>query len=470
MRPERFHTVTLGCKLNQFDGAAIEGELARRGWTREPDRSRAGLVVINTCTVTHRADSEARRLVRSIRRENPECLLLVTGCYAELEPETLRALPEVDRVFGNRDKPRLARILDEMGVAAASHADETAGDVAATRLQDDRGCDAVATLPAALHFGERSRAFLKIQEGCRLACSYCVIPRVRGASRSVPARRVLEAARALVRRGYREIVLTGVNTGDYGRDLEPRSDLATLLRELLACCGPNRIRLNSLEPLTVTDEIVEMIAREPRLAKHLQVPLQSGADPVLQRMRRNYRTAAYLERLQALRAASPQIGLGADVIVGFPGESEREFATTFDFISASPLNYLHVFSWSPRPGTPASDLPHRVDPRAIRDRSKRLRDLGERLSLRFRRRFEGSTLDAVVLGDRRGGVAQRALTGNFIEVALPPASAAAGDLVTVELEHAGLRETAARVVGRPIWAPQATPGRPGRPGPVATIA
>jgi threonylcarbamoyladenosine tRNA methylthiotransferase MtaB len=470
MRHARFHTITLGCKLNQFDGAAIEGELARRGLRPEADRGRAGVVVLNTCTVTHRADSEARRLARAIRRENPGCLLLVTGCYAELEAETLRAMPEIDRVFGNRDKPRLGAILDELGVRAPGEPSMPPGSFG------DRGCEAAATLPDSLHFGERSRAFLKVQEGCRLACSYCVIPRVRGASRSVPVTRLVAAARALARRGYREIVLTGVNTGDYGRDLEPRTDLASLLDALLEGCGATRFRLNSLEPLTVSGAIVERLAREPRLAKHLQVPLQSGSDGVLQRMRRNYRAATYLERLRALRAACPEIGLGADVIVGFPGETEAEFGETLALVESSPLNYLHVFSWSPRPGTPAAELVGRVSPAVVRDRSRRLRELGETLALEFRRGFVGRTLDAVVLGERRerrrepsderrGGSGGRALSGNFIEVALPDGGGVPGDLVAVEVLAATPSETTARIVGRPAWAPRAAPQRP---GPVAT--
>jgi len=457
MRQRRFHTVTLGCKLNQFDGAAIEGELARRGLLPEPDRARAGVVVLNTCTVTHRADAEARRLIRSIRRENPDCLLLVTGCYAELEPDRLRAFPEVDRVFGNRDKPRLGAILDELGVGRGG---------GAAPGHPDRGCDAADGLPAALHYGDRSRAFLKVQEGCRLACSYCVIPRVRGTSRSVPPDRVVAAARALSETGFREVVLTGVNTGDYGRDLEPRLDLAGLLRRLLANGGPARIRLNSLEPLTVTAEIVALLAGEPRLASHLQVPLQSGSDAVLQRMRRNYRTDVYLERIRALRSACPDIGLGADVIVGFPGETEDEFRETLELVGASPLNYLHVFSWSARPGTPAAALDGRVDSARIRDRSRRLRELGERLALEFRRRFGGRTLDAVVLGSGSAEGGTRTLTGNFFEVRVESHDATPGDLVTVEIETVTARATTGRIVGRPEWAPRPAAAAP---GPLATI-
>ncbi len=434
-----FYTVTLGCKLNQFDGAAIEGELARRGYREASDPAAAQVIVVNTCTVTHKADGEARKLIRSMRRASPDCSLLVTGCYAEREPETLRAMTEVTRVFGNREKARLGGILDDLGIGVGN-----------SRAPVDRGCD--NELPRALHFGERSRAFLKIQEGCRLACSYCIIPEVRGPSRSVPPRQVEQALARLIAAGYREVVLTGVNTGDYGRDLEPRLDLATLLHRLLDRCGPTRLRLNSLEPLTVTDGIVALLAAEPRLAPHLQVPLQSGSAEVLRAMRRNYRRETYIDVLTRLRDAVPDIGLGADVIVGFPGETDALFAETVGLIENSPLNYLHVFSWSPRPGTPAADYSGRVDPRVQRERSRTLRSLGAELSLRFRKGFEGRRLDAVALGDRREGRYQRALTGNFIDVDLPAGSSEPGQPVTVRVGASSGERTYAVPEGTPSWA------------------
>lgn len=425
-----FCTITLGCKLNRFDSAAIEGELARRGLAAERDPARAAVVVVNTCTVTAKADAEARKLIRRIRRENPGCRLLVTGCYAEHAAETLRRMDGVDLVFGNRDKPALGGLLDGLGIGHR------------VPPEPDRGCDAALGLPPALHFGDRARAFLKVQEGCRLACSYCIIPAVRGTSRSVAPETVCRAAAGLFEQGYPEIVLTGVNVGDYGRDLTPSVDLAELLRRLLAIAPGRRIRLNSLEPRTVTDEIVELLAAEDDLASHLQVPLQSGASSVLRAMRRNYGPVRYLERLRRLRLRVPDIGLGADVIVGFPGESDENFRETCELVEAADLNYLHVFSWSARPGTPAAELPDRVDPAVIRERSRILRALGARRSLAFRRRFEGRTLDAVVLGPGRPRHL-RALTGNFIEVELPEGSAERGRRLDVRLGRATRERTPA---------------------------
>jgi threonylcarbamoyladenosine tRNA methylthiotransferase MtaB len=433
--------VTLGCKLNQFDGAAIEGELARRGFRAVDDPAAAGIVVVNTCTVTHRADADARKIIRSMRRASPDCTLLVTGCYAERDGETLAAMGEVTRVFGNGDKARLGRILDEMGL-----------DLRTGPAPIDRGCDNASALPRALHFGERSRAFLKIQEGCRLACSYCIIPDVRGPSRSVPPEQIERGLQELIDAGYREVVLTGVNTGDYGRDLALKIDLAGLLRRLFAVCGPTRLRLNSLEPRTVTDDIVELLANEPRLATHLQVPLQSGSPEILRAMRRNYGVETYRSILQRLRREVPDIGLGADVIVGFPGETDRCFEDTYAFIADSPLNYLHVFSWSPRPGTPAATYPRRVPGGVTRDRSEHLRMLGSDLSLSFRRGFEGRRLDAVALTQRTGAPVQRALTGNFIEVDLPAGSAIPGQPLTVRVGESRGERTAAVAEGLPAWA------------------
>ena len=262
-------------------------------------------------------------------------------------------------------------------------------------------------VPAHLHFGTRSRAFLRVQDGCRLSCSYCIIPTVRGPSRSVPADDLVSAVRGLRRRGFHEIVLTGVNTGDWGRDLEPRQTLDQLLGRLLDVIGDGRLRLNSLEPLTVTPAIIERLSTDPRIAPHLQIPLQSGSNAVLGRMRRNYRAKAYFELLDRLNDWVPNIGLGADVIVGFPGETNAEFDETAKRIAASPLSYLHVFSWSPRPGTPAAELRQRVPERVIRERNRILREIAASSSLRFRSRQLGSRQRALVLEPKADGARTR---------------------------------------------------------------
>jgi threonylcarbamoyladenosine tRNA methylthiotransferase MtaB len=430
-----FHTLTLGCKLNRYDSSELERELVRRGFAHERDLAAARVVVVNTCAVTGKADAEARRLVRQVRRANPGCRLLVTGCYAELDPRAVGALPRVDRVFGNRDKERLPAILDELGIVAQ-----------AAPVEEPR-------------FGDRGRAYLKIQDGCDLACSYCVIPRVRGRSRSVPKERVREEFLALVGAGYREIVLTGVNTGDYGRDLEPRRTIDGLLRDLLEIAGPNRIRLNSLEPLALTDGVLRILADDPRLAPHVQVPLQSGSPAILRAMRRSYRPSQYLERVAALREAVPDAAIGADVIVGFPGETDERFEETVRFVEGSPLNYLHVFAWSPRPGVPAAALPGRPHGRTVAERSLRLRELGEERFFAFRKAFEGRALDAVLLGEGCGDGTWRALTGNFIETLVTGEGLSPRQPVRVRIVRAERDGTTAAAEGVPDWASERRPRR-----------
>lgn len=412
-----YRIVTLGCKLNQADAGLVEARLRALGLARAADAAprpegaappAADLVVLNTCTVTSGADREARQIARRLRRENPRAVLIATGCYAERDPESLRKDTGIDHVVGLREP---ASRLPAVAAAALGLPFDPEGRALGAEGATG-GCDPHAD-PA-----DRTRVYLKIQDGCDLRCSYCIIPAVRGGSRSVPMEQVARRIGTLVAAGFREIVFTGVNTGDWGRDLDPPRRLSDLLERCLRVPGLGRIRLNSLEPRTVTPAIVALLAAGGRLAPHLQVPLQSGCDAVLARMRRPYRTGDYAALALALRRAVPDIGLGADVIAGFPGETEAEFRATCDFIAASPLNYLHVFSYSPRPGTPAAALPNPVPPGAIRERSAALRALGRERSLAFRRSFVGRDLEVLTLRETRPGGRLRALTGNFIDLEL----------------------------------------------------
>lgn len=462
-----YRIVTLGCKLNQADSSALEARLRALGLSRlaaadggagagGPDgepadpnsvadgepapRDGADLVILNTCTVTSGADREARQIARRLRRANPDATLIATGCYAERDRRDLAALVGVDHVVGMQDQ------ADRVGELAARAFDlpfdrdeRTTGSFGAT--------DACDPLDPAV---ERTRAYLKVQDGCDLRCAYCIIPSVRGDSRSLEPDEVLRRIARLSDAGYREIVFTGVNTGDYGLDLDSPIRLHDLLERALALPGLGRLRLNSLEPKRVTPEIVGlMAASDGRLARHIQIPLQSGCDSVLARMRRNYRTADYSSVVEELRAAAPSIGLGADVIVGFPGETDREFETTCRFIEESPLNYLHVFSYSPRPGTPAVELPDQVEPRTIKERSARARALGRSLSHRFRSSFVGRTLPILTLRALRPDGRLRALSDNFIDLGLDLDDASAGPLINQILPatilHATESDTTARL-------------------------
>jgi threonylcarbamoyladenosine tRNA methylthiotransferase MtaB len=443
----RIHT--LGCKLNQADSGALEARLAALGMRRAPAAGEGGaapadLVVLNTCTVTSGADREARQLARRLRRAHPRATLIVTGCYAERDGGALASLPGVDHVIGMRDQAgRVAAIAAEaLGLAAPMTADEDAAAAPAIdlgRFGATGACDPASS--------DRTRAFLKIQDGCDLRCSYCVIPSVRGDSRSLAGDEVLRRIARLADTGYREIVFTGVNTGDWGRDLAPARRLEDLLPGAIDAAGPARLRLNSLEPRTLTPAITNLLASsDGRLARHVQVPLQSGCDTVLARMRRNYRTADYARVVGSLAQTVPDAGIGADVIVGFPGETDAEFEATCRFIEASPLAYLHVFSYSARPGTAAAALAP-VPPAAIRARSARLREIGRALSLRFRRRFVGRVLPALVLREVRPDGRLRALTDNFIDLGLEagprPAEGLMNRLVAARVVSASAGDTRA---------------------------
>ncbi len=412
-----FYLHTLGCKLNQDDTASLAAALAARGMRPAACPEEADLLVVNTCTVTGRADADGRQALRRMARTNPRARLVAMGCYARRDPDALAALPGVDLVSGGSDP--------EPVVAAAAAA--FPGDLT------------VASEPyhAAPTASGRTRATLKIQDGCNLACSYCIIPAVRGRSRSIPAAEVEASLRRLLDAGFVEIILTGVNSGDYGRDLPGHEDLLGLLRRLVRLPGLGRLRLNSLEPRTVTGDLIAFLADTQQVAPHLQIPLQSGSDRVLAQMRRNYRSGDYARLLERLHRRIPDMGLGADVIVGFPGETEEDFRATERLIEDSPLAYLHVFSYSPRPGTDAAGLPGSVPAAEIRSRSARLRSMAARKGEEFRRRFVGRTLTSLTLGATAQGGAIRALTGNFFEVALPVASAPLNRLVPVTVTWAG---------------------------------
>ena len=422
------HVTTLGCKLNQLDTAELSGDL-RGSVTPVSDPGLARLVIVNTCTVTGAADADARKLLRRRRRESPTALIVATGCLAERDPGSLRALPEVDLVLERAQRPDAARIiLDRLR------------DRFPSAMAD--GCADRAVGESLPDFGSRSRASLRVQEGCDLRCSYCVIPRVRGASRSVDPSDLTRRLRRLAEAGFKEIVLTGVNTGDYGKDLASGTSLADLLRRLVRVEGEFRIRLNSVEPRCVTPDLIEAIAESPRIARHLQIPLQSGSDRVLRGMRRNYRTSDYARVMETLRSRMPEIGLGADVIVGFPAEGEPEFAETVRFVRSMPLNYLHVFSYSSRPGTDAASMPGHVDRAAVRKRSAVLRRAGADLSLAFRKSQAGRRIEALVFEERRADGRRRALTTNFIDVSLD-GEAAGNSLVDVTITAVDGPETIA---------------------------
>jgi len=394
-----FFLENFGCRTAQAEGAAIAADLTARGYT-PAGADEADWVILNTCTVTAAADEDARQAVYRVRRRNPAARILITGCYAQRAPRQAAALPGVLWVVGNSHKAQIASLI----------AEEDAGPGCPTRIcVGDAGAGAFWT---AAPSGDRTRPNLKIQDGCSFHCSFCVIPAVRGHSRSAPEAWVIEQVRRLAGR-YREIVLSGINLGRWGRDLPGRPRLAALLRRLLEQTEVERLRLSSLEPMDLSDELLELMAGSPRIARHVHAPLQSGSDSVLRRMRRWYRARHYAERIRKVRAWLPEAAIGADVMAGFPGETDHEFQETLRFIEALPFTYLHVFTYSARPGTPAAALPDQVPPPVRKERNRLLREAAARKNREFRARMLGRKLSVVTL--EQPGVA---LSDNYLKVEL----------------------------------------------------
>lgn len=400
---------TLGCRLNQHDTAALRARALEAGLVELPAGSSGpDVIVVNTCTVTARADQEARQLVRKLHRSDPGARIVVTGCYAQRAPEEVRALPGVSAVLGSaeRDDPvRLRRALSGAGSAAE-----------AALVSVGRGREIREFRTAAPVMVGRSRALLKIQDGCDSFCAYCIVPYVRGRSRSIPHEEAIARVRRLLEAGFREIVLTGADLGGYGRDRGESRALPRLVEALLGLGDGHRIRLSSIEPNKVDPELADLVGTEPRLCRHLHLPLQSASNTVLRAMRRGYTREEY-EALLCRVAARGPIGIGADVIVGFPGEGEAEFRETYRFVSETPLTFLHVFRYSLRPGTAAARLGSPGSGSESRERSAMLRALGESKAKSFRRSLIGSALP-VVLESGRGPRGPIAMSDVYLPVEL----------------------------------------------------
>jgi threonylcarbamoyladenosine tRNA methylthiotransferase MtaB len=402
---ERFYVKTFGCRASQADGAALESALSAKGLEQTRGAADADLVVLNTCTVTATADDELRQTVRRIHRESPEARILVTGCYAQRAPEEIAALPGVWMVAGNSHKTQIPELVSS---AAPYHGQIEVGDIFEQR-------DFLSS-PVEDALGGRSRPNLKIQDGCNNRCSFCIIPYVRGRSRSSPAEQVIEQVRKLAAK-YKEVVLSGINLGRWGRDLDSRLRLVQLVRRLLDETTIERLRLSSVEPMDFSDELLELMASSGRIAEHVHAPLQSGCDKVLRRMHRKYRPKHYAGRIEKARALMPECAVGADVMTGFPGETEEEFEESRAFIESLPFTYLHVFTYSERPGTPAAESTVQVPMEARKRRTHVLRDLAALKNREFRASMVGRTLSAVTISaNQEDGLT--ALSGNYLKIAL----------------------------------------------------
>ena len=460
-----FYIENFGCRATQADGAAIARQFRDQGLGRADSPANAELVILNTCTVTASADQDARASIRRIHRQNPNCQIVVTGCYAQRAPEEIAALPGVTQVVGNSHKHKLAQLVLPTPIASSEHSEFPAAErryplaqrvSAGKAAPDPRVPQGTPLLPntfvplsllvqespapgqrptthdqrqiyvsdifahtelqaAPVFEGEaaghaRTRPNLKVQDGCNNRCSFCVIPSVRGQSRSLPFDKLLSEVNALVESGYREVVISGINLGRWGRDLsiprlqcqrptthDQRLRFENLIHAILNQTALEKLRLSSIEPMDWSEELIALMAHSPRIAKHAHVPMQSGSDRILRRMHRKYRPWHYRQKIEQIRAAMPTAAIGADVMVGFPGETDADFEATRRMIEELPLTYLHIFTYSSRPGTPSASMPNQVPVNTARERNRILRDLAAQKKQTFLQRFVGKEIQAITL-------------------------------------------------------------------------
>jgi threonylcarbamoyladenosine tRNA methylthiotransferase MtaB len=417
-----YHVLNFGCRATQADGAAIERDLAHLGMSAT-EINTAALVVLNTCTVTANADADARAAIRRVHRENPAAKILVTGCYAQRAPEEISKIDGVTWVVGNSHKTEIAKILRDKvqgGRDRSAFVSLAALNGVETYIDDIFAHTELLAAPV-FEGGAKTRPNLKVQDGCDNRCSFCVIPFVRGASRSLSLESVLREVDQLVAAGYREMVISGINLGRWGRDFASPSRFPSrfedLLRSILRETAIERIRISSVEPMDWSDELIDLVATEPRICKHAHVPLQSGSDRVLRMMHRKYRPWHYAERIRKIRAAMPEAAIGADVMVGFPGEADEMFEETRAFIAELPFTYLHVFTFSSRPGTKAAKMPDHVPAPVAKERNRVLRDLIAEKNRRWRETFVGREIEAITLHPNADGSTE-ALSNNYIKVGI----------------------------------------------------
>ena len=410
-----FSIQTFGCRSNQAEAFLWAYEFQKHGLKYEKDISRSDLVVVNSCTLTSRADSDTRSFIRRVSRLNPKARLIVTGCYAQRAPEELRNMPQVSCLLSNTEKKDLdAKVLAFAGPGKERQISPF-----------------------------RSRASVKIQDGCNFQCTFCIIPSVRGRSVSLDKRELLARIKEFINQGFKEIVLTGIHLCSYGLDLSAKSSLLELLQEIESLKGIRKLRLSSLDPRFLSSSLIEHITASEKVCPHFHLSLQSGSDDIVHRMGRKIRIEDYKNILTYLREKSPQASLGADIIVGFPGETEEDFSQTYRFLEQSPLTYLHVFSYSPRPGTVAASW-QQVNGKVKKERARLLRDLSSRKNTNFRRLFVGKECEAIVIKKKEGGA--EVLTSNYFKVFIPSCSHDEGKEARVKITKVDTGKTTGQIV------------------------
>lgn len=417
MKPRKVSFHTLGCKLNFSESSTLARQFREGGFERVTSESEADICVINSCSVTEHADKKCRNLIRRIHRRNPNAIIAVTGCYAQLKPQEIAAIEGVDIVLSNNDKGDLYQrvvALERTGKAEIYSCD----------------VDSITRFFSAFSSSDRTRTFLKVQDGCDYCCSYCTIHYARGSSRNIPISEIVKQAERIAQEGQKEIVITGVNTGDFGRSTgETFFDLIRALNEVE---GIERYRISSIEPNLLTDEIIEFCAASKKFQHHFHIPLQSGSDEILRLMGRRYDSERFAERIAKVKSLMPDAFIGIDVIVGFPGESEEHFMETYRLLERVNPAFLHIFPFSERPGTPAVNLPNKVQSSIATERVARLEELCERLHSQFSREGVGQVQEVLFESTRRNGM-MFGYTGNYRHVRAPYDSSKVNKISKVKL-------------------------------------
>lgn len=426
MQTVAFHT--LGCKVNHYETEAIWQLFKEQGYERVDFEEQADVYVINTCTVTNTGDKKSRQVIRRAIRQNPDAVICVTGCYAQTSPAEILEIPGVDIVVGTQDRVKMLDYIEQ-------YRKERQPINAVHNIMKNRVYEEL-DVP---YFTDRTRASLKIQEGCNNFCTFCIIPWARGLMRSRDPQAVIKQAQALVNAGYLEIVLTGIHTGGYGQDFKDYN-LAQLLRDIEANVkGIKRLRISSIEASQITDEVIDVLRNSKIVVNHLHIPLQSGSDTVLKRMRRKYTMDFFAERLNKLKEALPNLAITSDIIVGFPGETEEEFMETYNFVAEHKFAELHVFPYSKRTGTPAARMENQIDEEVKNERVHRLITLNDQLAKEYASRFEGEVLEVIPEEHVKefGPNMLAGYTDNYLRVVFEGTADLIGKLVKVKITKAG---------------------------------
>ena len=421
----KFRITTLGCKVNQYESDGIAQRLKDLGYVPAGAGNPADLCIINTCTVTQKASMQSRQAVRQFIRSYPQAQIVVTGCYAQTEPDELKKIDGVHHIIGHGDKHNIPDIVlsQEKGIPSPSL---TWRNI----LHEHHFKQFPVTV-----FGNRTRPFLKIQDGCDTFCTYCIVPYARGRSRSMPLEKILENIRSLKQAGFHEVVLTGVHLGAYGLDLSPQTNLTDLLEHVLESNVMDRVRLSSIEPHELTQDIIELVTKTEIFCDHFHIPLQSGDDRVLERMHRSYTSSFFIDLILNIKDQVPDAAIGVDILTGFPGETEKAFENTYSLIEKLPVTYLHVFPFSPRPGTPAFKYPQKIPQKTIKARCEKMRRLGNEKKYAFYNKFMGKTVEVLIESkrDKATGLL-KGITSNYIPVHIVDKIDLFNTLVQVKIE------------------------------------